>query len=237
MGDGVNAVLNLDDNLVNGHAYTFVFQCNNLLSNPSVQVIWADLTNNAPDFLEALNIVQETGSSNTNYYNVAFTYSGDGSDVVQDVITAMISAFQAGSSDSFAFLVGFGANIPTYSASGGGNSAGVSYSFSPLNIIEPVTPGQQSQYVLEAREQVQAVGTSPGGQVATVATVNPTTGVSSFQNAITVQAAGAAANVDQISGDANKAAAASTSWILLAVAAALGLFVYYAPRPKVSVGA
>jgi hypothetical protein len=230
----VNPVLNSDDNLVNGRQYTFVFHCDNFLSCPDIQTLWNDLNNNAPNFLGSLNIVRESGA-NSSYYNVCFTYEGDGSDVVSDVGQSIATAIQTGSSDSFTYLVGFGANIPTYSVTSGGNTAGVSYQFSPLNLVEPVTPAQQTAYAAEAKAQVQAVGTSPGGQVASAVAPSTPTG-NTFTDAVSVQATAAGRNVDAIAGQANTAAASSTFLILAAVAAAIVAFFVLA-KPRVSVGA
>jgi hypothetical protein len=229
MATGVNPVLQLDDNLVNGASYTFVFQCTNLFTNPSASTLVNDLNANAPDFLMALQVVPETGSANKNFYNVVFTYEGDGSDVVSDVANAMQAAFQAGSNDSFTFLVGFGAAIPTYSATSGGGSSGISYQFDPLNVVVPVTPSQSAAYATEASQQVNAVGASPGGQVA--AAVSP-----SFAATVTAQATSAQANVSQIATQANQTAASSTVMVLVAVAAAVAAFFFLA-KPKFSVGA
>jgi hypothetical protein len=234
----VNPVLNLDDNLVNGAQYTFVMQCTNVFSNPTAATMQTDLVANAPDFLIAINVVKETGTGDSNYYNVAFTYEGDGSDVVSDVAAAMVAAFAQGSNDSFVYAVGFGANIPNYSAVSGGNSQGVTYQFDPLNVLVPVTPSQSAAYSAEATAQVQAVGTSPGGQVATAVAPVDASGQNTFTNTVTQQTNAAVSNVSQISTAANQAAAAgttSTLMIVAAIAAAIGAF-FLLSKPKFSVG-
>jgi hypothetical protein len=237
MGTNVNPVLNSDDNLSNGQAYTFVFQCTNLLTNPSTATLIDDINANAPDFIGNLQVVQEANANN-NYYNVVFTYSGDGSDVVNDVASALVAAFLSGSNDSFAYIVGFGASIPSYSVTSGGNTTGVQYSFDPLNVLVPVTPSQSALYTGEASAEVQAVGTSPGGQVATAVAGTTPSGQNSFTNTVTQQSNSAISNVSQISTAANQAAVAgttSTLFIVGAIAAAIAAFFFLA-RPKVSVG-
>jgi hypothetical protein len=235
----VNAILNPDDNLSNGQWYTFVFKCTNLFGNSSANALANDISTNAPDFLTALNVTAEQGSANAGYYNVVFQYSGDGSDVVSDVATAVVNAAATGSNDDFTYVVGFGASIPTYSVTSGGNSGGVTYSFDPLNVLEPVTPSQSAAYSAEATAQVQAVGMSPGGQVATAVAPSTPSGQNSFTQTVQTQSNAAASNVSQISTAANQAAAAANNTVLLIVGgvlAAIAAFFLLA-KPKVSVGA
>jgi hypothetical protein len=67
-----------DDNLIPGQSYTFTFDLGNWLSLPSENSVLAEL------------------GLFTNYYNVTFTYTGDGSDVASEVAAAMVSAFAQG---------------------------------------------------------------------------------------------------------------------------------------------
>jgi len=94
-------VLQLDDNLVNGHTYTFQFNCTNWLSNPSAETVAADIVAAAPDFLTSLGV---TSPFTTSLYNVQFTYEGDGSDVVSDVSNLIIAAILATSNDGMVLV-------------------------------------------------------------------------------------------------------------------------------------
>jgi hypothetical protein len=86
-----------DDNLIPGQSYTFTFDLGNWLSLPSENSVLAELGNYAPDFIGNARVVQSSGLGLfTNYYNVTFTYTGDGSDVASEVAAAMVSAFAQG---------------------------------------------------------------------------------------------------------------------------------------------
>jgi len=237
MATGVNAVLNADDNLVNNVTYTFVFQCNNLFSNPSASTLANDIQQNAPNFLTSVQVVAETGTANKGWYNIVFTYEGDGSDVVSDVAQSLITAFLQGSSDNFTYMVGFGASIPNYNAAAGGGSQGVVPTFSAYNLLGFVSPTQQAAYASEASAQVQAVGTSPGGQVATAVAPTNLLGQNTFTNTVNNQAAQAAANVNQIVNTSNQQAAGNLTLIIGAIIAAIVGFLILAPKPSVSVSA
>jgi hypothetical protein len=97
-------MVNASDNLVPGQTYTFTFTLGNILTQPSITTLLADLANNAPDFVSDVTASWASGVGLlTNYLNVTFSYSGDGSDVASDVWNAMIAAFSDGSSDTFTF--------------------------------------------------------------------------------------------------------------------------------------
>jgi len=90
-----------DDNLLPGQTYTFSFSLGNWFSLPSTSAVQAELAANAPNFISNVQVQQKSGIGLlTNYYDVTFTYTGDGSDVASDVASEMIAAFAAGG-DSF----------------------------------------------------------------------------------------------------------------------------------------
>jgi hypothetical protein len=188
---GINpnpSTLAVDDNLVNGQRYTFVFDCTNWFSSPTTDIIFNDITAQAPDFLTQIT-VQTLGS---NYY-VVFTYEGDGSDVVNDIANSIIAAVAATSGDGFSFVSATqGAqviNTPLPSASGTGLSL--------ANIFEPVTPSQQSAQSAQAQAQIQQVATnaaiangptSTSAQVAQTAATQQISQVSADQSSIATSA-------------------------------------------------
>lgn len=96
-------VIQLDDNLVNGRTYTFQLRCTNTFILPRAGTVQDDLTQQAPDFLQSLQV---TSPFTTSLYNVQFTYEGDGSDVVSDVAASMVGACQAVSNDAMEFVGG-----------------------------------------------------------------------------------------------------------------------------------
>jgi hypothetical protein len=97
----IGATVLPDDNLLPGQSYTFVFTLKNWFSMPSQATVAGELQANAPDFLTNVQVVSTSGVGLlTNYYNVTFTYRGDGSDVASDVAASMLAAFAAGG-DSF----------------------------------------------------------------------------------------------------------------------------------------
>jgi hypothetical protein len=97
-------VVNANDNLVPNSTYTFTFTLGNILIQPDVTTLETDLVNNAPDFIASVQMSWSSGIGLlTNYLNVTWTYSGDGTDVASDVWNAMINAFSSGSNDSFTF--------------------------------------------------------------------------------------------------------------------------------------
>ena len=90
-----------DDNLVPGQTYTFQFKLSNWFGVPSTDIVQTDITNNAPNFVEDLQV---TSPSLTSLYNCQFTYNGDGSDVVSDVASSLAAAIKTGSGDNMTFI-------------------------------------------------------------------------------------------------------------------------------------
>lgn len=213
-------VVQSDDNLVNGQVYTFVFQYTDVYANPNANALLAPLDATAPDFIANDTATQEGTSE---YYNLVWTYEGDGTDIVSDVANAMIAAW-FGPLGTFEFTIGFGGALPTYNiSSGASGAAGVTYSFSLGNLIEPVTPEQQASYQSEASAQVSGVAASSGGQIATLQPA--------FVATTAAQATSASNNVAAISSQANTAAALSNTTVLLVIAGVVvGLFFFLRPR-------
>lgn len=90
-----------DTNLINGQQYIFSFQAQtNTTTTASLQ---DDITQQAPSFLVMVSVVQGSGSSQQ-FFNIIFTYEGDGSDVVMDVASAIVGAAFAVNGDALAFL-------------------------------------------------------------------------------------------------------------------------------------
>jgi hypothetical protein len=89
-------LLSNDTNLTNGQTYTFTFNA------PSVSVndLIDDINQQAPDFLSQVQVVPISGGG----YNVVFVYEGDGSDVVQDVASAIVSAALMVNNDNLTFV-------------------------------------------------------------------------------------------------------------------------------------
>lgn len=97
--------LELDDNLSRGVTYTFTFDLDNLFSMPSIATLLNDIRQQAPSFVGSVGASWSSGVGLlTNYLNVTFSYSGDGSDVVSDVADELIQVFSDGSSDNFSFV-------------------------------------------------------------------------------------------------------------------------------------
>lgn len=120
---------NNDDNLTPGVTYTFQLSLDNYFTLPRTQTVQQDLAANAPNFVS--NDVQISVSPDVNplknTFNVQFTYNGDGSDVVSDVATAIVSAIKTGSNDNFTFLQAYpdyAANVAPNSISGALNAVG-----------------------------------------------------------------------------------------------------------------
>lgn len=90
-----------DDNLIPGQTYTFQFKNSNWIESFSTDTVTSDITANAPSFVSSLQVTQP---SLTSLYNVQFSYSGDGTDVVSDVANELIAAVQTGSGDSMSFI-------------------------------------------------------------------------------------------------------------------------------------
>lgn len=101
--------LQLDDNLSNGQTYTFVLQLQNWITSPDDATIQNDIVANAPDFITSLQVTHQERFFSQDYYNIQFTYEGDGSDVVSDLAGALVAAIQAGSNDNFIFVQALGA--------------------------------------------------------------------------------------------------------------------------------
>lgn len=90
-------VVQPDDNLISGQTYTFSFRLGNWFSLPSENAVAAEITNYAPDFIGNVQVKQASGLSPlTNYFDITFTYHGDGSDVASDVAQEFVSAFAQG---------------------------------------------------------------------------------------------------------------------------------------------
>lgn len=86
-----------DANLLPGQSYTFSFGLGNWFTLPSEATVLAELQNYAPDFISNAQVREMSGLSPlTNYFDVTFTYVGDGSDVASDVAAEMIQAFSQG---------------------------------------------------------------------------------------------------------------------------------------------
>lgn len=101
--------MQLDDNLANGQTYTFVFQLQNLFFTPSESTLLNDIVAQAPDFLTSVQVTHQERFFSGDYFNVQFTYEGDGSDVVSDVASSIVAAFKAGSDDNLTFVQAIGA--------------------------------------------------------------------------------------------------------------------------------
>lgn len=102
-------VSQLDDNMVNGQTYTFTLQLQNLLFSPTDAVIQQDIVDWAPDFLTSLQVTHQERFFSGDYYNIQFTYEGDGSDVISDLAGLIIAAIKQGSNDNFTFIQSIGA--------------------------------------------------------------------------------------------------------------------------------
>jgi hypothetical protein len=96
----------LDDNMIPGQTYTFQLSLSNIIVHPSTSTMQSDLINNAPSFVDTNLQVTAVDTLNifSNLYNLQFTYSGDGTDVVSDVAAAIISAIKQGSNDDFTLV-------------------------------------------------------------------------------------------------------------------------------------
>jgi hypothetical protein len=98
-----------DDNLSPGMTYTFTFELENYFSMPSVATLLDDITSQAPNFIGSVSGSWSSGVGLlTNYFNLIFTYTGDGSDVVSDVANELIQAFSQGSNDNLSFTQAVG---------------------------------------------------------------------------------------------------------------------------------
>lgn len=211
--------LGLGDNLVNGQPYTFVFQCTNLVSNPSPATLVADLDQSAPDFLTSVNITTTV----KNYFNVQFTYEGDGSDIASDVANSMVTAFAVGSNDNFTLT---GVTNGRVNAVNPVVALGPEYSFSFSNLLpsflggESVTQSQSQQYQAQSTAEITAVGTNAA--TAYGATSAPATAVAAVTPA---QVSAANQNLANIATQANTDNSVAGTTLLLVVGAILvGLY-------------
>jgi hypothetical protein len=95
-GQPVSTILASDSNLVNGQTYVFVF------NGPSATVgsVTQDITGQAPDFVTQVQVTSIPGGG----FNVQFVYEGDGSDLVQDVASAIVGAALAVNNDQLGFV-------------------------------------------------------------------------------------------------------------------------------------
>jgi len=213
-----------NSNMVNGTRYTFVFQYIDLYANPSPGAMVSDV--NSLSVVQGFQITQEGSSA---YYNITFEYEGDGTDLISDVANAMIGAW-LNDIGQFEFTLAFTGSLPSYNVNASTASSGIAYQFSPLNLIQPVTPTQQAAYQAAAVQQVNAVAASPGGQIATL---QP-----NFNATVTDQSVAASNNVAGIASQANTAAALSNSTVLLIVLGIVGgiIYLFLKGSPKVSVG-
>ncbi len=97
-----------DDNMIPGQTYTFQLKLQNWITSPNTSTVQQDLQANAPDFMGSLQVTEEdTLNPLSNIYDVQFTYNGDGTDVISDVASSLLSAIQQGSGDSFAFIAAY----------------------------------------------------------------------------------------------------------------------------------
>lgn len=91
-----------DDNLQSGQTYTFTFVLNNYFSMPSVSTVLSDMDQMPDSIIGSVSASWSAGLGLlTNYLNVTFTYVGDGGDVVSDVASLFVDAFNNGSGDHF----------------------------------------------------------------------------------------------------------------------------------------
>jgi hypothetical protein len=91
----MDAVAQADDNLKSGLTYTFTFTSTSLLFVESVPDVLAALDAYAPDFLGSVQASFSYGIF-SDYLNITFNYTGNGSDVVSDVANELIAALGGG---------------------------------------------------------------------------------------------------------------------------------------------
>lgn len=82
--------------MVNGRQYQFIFNAPGV----STSSFAADIDGQAPDFITLSSVTALDGGG----LNVLFNYEGDGTDLVQDVASAIISAAMQVNGDSVAFV-------------------------------------------------------------------------------------------------------------------------------------
>jgi hypothetical protein len=218
--------LALDDNLQSGITYTFTFTGTNV---PIASVL-ADLMANAPSFIGS----PSASWTGTQYLNITFNYTGDGSDVVSDVVSEIAQAV-AGDGSLSLFQVATGsAGVTAINPTAGGG--GPSYSFSFPNLLPSwlggasVTPAQQAAATAAEKAQVASVATNanaaygPGSATAVTAdqavqTVNESAASDQANVATTSNAALVAASNTQLAWLAGGTGA-------LIIAGVLGLLAY-----------
>jgi hypothetical protein len=89
-------LLNPQDALINGKTYSFVFNAPGV----SAASFAADVDGQAPDFVGSSSVGQLDGGG----LNLVFTYEGDGSDLVQDVASAIVAAALQVNADQVTFV-------------------------------------------------------------------------------------------------------------------------------------
>lgn len=110
----------LDDNMVPGHTYTFQLKLQNWITMPSTSTVQQDLSGYAPDFMSDVQVtVAQTLNILDNTFNIQFTYTGDGSDVISDVANSIVTAISQGSSDNFSFIAAYSSPAGQITTSGG----------------------------------------------------------------------------------------------------------------------
>jgi hypothetical protein len=149
--------LTSSDQLVNGITYTFTFTP---VGSASSAGVLADLDISAPSFITAPSVTF-VGSQ---YMNVTFSYTGDGTDVASDVANSMIAAWASGISGSFNLVqVATGANGISAINNNPSAASGPAYSFSFRNLLpsflggSTVTTEQQAAYTTEGQAEVGSV--------------------------------------------------------------------------------
>jgi hypothetical protein len=111
----VSTLQEIDANMIPGQTYTFKLSLDNWVTKPSTSKLQQDLMMNAPTFVDNdLQVTYEDPGFTihvlTNIYDIQFTYSGDGSDVISDVAASIVSAIKAGSNDDFTFIQAYAAS-------------------------------------------------------------------------------------------------------------------------------
>lgn len=110
----------LDENMIPGQTYTFQMSLDNLITHPSTSTIQRDLGAQAPGFVSNNLVVTQEQTLNpfSNVYDVQFTYSGDGSDVISDVAGSIVSAIKQVSNDDFSFMAAYADSAAAVAGSG-----------------------------------------------------------------------------------------------------------------------
>lgn len=113
------SALPLDDQMVPGATYVFQFKCSDFFCvSDKSQAIQTAILAYGPGYISSLQVVSPTSAggvvfgATTNLYNVQFTYTADGSDVVSDVANELVVAVENGSGNSITFIGAVAATIP-----------------------------------------------------------------------------------------------------------------------------